>query len=195
MRLALILVPLILIAALALPVLLPRGDGPPPLRDASSYLTTTQTEIFNGPPAAVIEALQSPETGVLAFVTPTDRIPAIAALVPLEGAFPNEGAVRRVELATGDQVTERVLTNNARAFAYQIWGFTAANARPIDHIRGQFTYSDLGDGRTEVRWDYAVAPRVFWARPFVQAFLDNDFAPFMAAGLTGAAAAFNAAPR
>ncbi|WP_461429019.1 SRPBCC family protein [Gymnodinialimonas sp.] len=181
------------LAALAAPVLMPRADGPPALRDPGGYLVTTQTATFNGPPEAVRAALQDAETGVLAFVEPTDRIPAISGLTPIEGHFPNQDAIRRVELATGDHVTERVLINDATTFAYQIWGFTAANARPLDHIRGQFTYVPTGDGQTLVSWDYAVAPRVFWARPFVRSFLENDFAPFMAAGLAGAANAFNAA--
>lgn len=191
MRLIPILVPLVALSSLALPVLLPRGDGPPPLRDEGGYLVTSQAAVFNGTPAQVIEALQTAETGVLAHVEPTHRIPAIAGLTPIYGSFPDEGAVRRVELATGDHVTERVLVNNAITFAYQIWGFTAANSRPLDHIRGEFRYIDLGDGRTEVQWDYAIAPRIFWARPFVRSFLENDFTPFMAGGLAGAAAAFN----
>ena len=70
----------------------------------------------------------------------------------------------------------------------------AAAARPLDHIRGEFRYVDLGDGRTEVIWSYSIAPRVFYARPFIRSYLENDFGPFMQSGLQGAATAFNARP-
>lgn len=182
------------LAALAAPVLLPRGEGPPPLRNADQYLTHVERAVFNGLKADVRDALQSPDTGVLAFTASTDRIPEITGFTPIEGAFPETEAVRMVDLATGDTATERVLYNTDDSFAYQVWGFTAGNARPLSHIRGEFEYVDRGDGTTEVIWTYAIAPRVFWARSFIQGFLDNDFAPFMESGLQGAANAFNARP-
>ena len=182
------------LAAMATPVLLPRGDGHPPFRDAEAYLTNVERAIFSGSQAEVRAALQTEETGVLAFTEATDRIPKITGTTPVEGAFPNPDAIRMVNLATGDTATERVLVYTEDRFAYQVWGFTAANSRPIDHIRGEFEYIDQGDGTTEVIWTYAIAPRVFWARPFIQDFLDNDIAPFMESGLQGAANAFNTRP-
>ena len=182
------------LAAMAAPVLLPRGEGHPPLRDAEAYLTNVERAIFNGSQAEVRAALQTEETGVLAYTEATDRIPALTGTTPVEGAFPNPDAIRMVNLATGDTAAERVLVNTEDRFAYQVWGFTAGNSRPIDHIRGEFEYIDQGDGTTEVIWTYAIAPRVFWARPFIQDFLDNDFAPFMESGLQGAANAFNTRP-
>lgn len=196
MRLALFALTFICLglAALALPVLVPRGEGPPALRAAESYLTNVERAVFDGPPEAVRAALQRPETGVLAFTEATDRIPAVTGTTPVDGSFPDAGAIRIVNLATGDTATERVLENSPQRFAYQVWGFTAPNARPLDHIRGEFAYLDRGDGTTEVVWTYAVAPRAFYARPFIRSFLENDFAPFMQSGLSGAAAAFNANP-
>jgi hypothetical protein len=181
------------IAALVLPIFLPRAEGPPPLRDTDTYLTNVERAVFNGPIEDVIAHLRSDEGSVLAFVEQTDRIAGIGEEIPLVDVFPNEGAVRTLQLTDGSQVTERVITNSDALFAYQIWGFTAPAARPLDHIHGYFTYTALDESTTEVVWTYAIAPRVFWARPFIQGFLDNDFGPFMDSGLTGSAAAYNEA--
>lgn len=171
---------------------LPMADNPPPLRDAGRYITNIETAIFNGPLDQVVAALQQEDTGVLAYVEPTDRIPAVLGTTPIEGVFPDEvGATRRVNLDGGYYAVERVLINDEDTFAYQVWNFTAPSTGALSHIRGEFQYNDLGDGRTEVVWTYSIAPRFFLARPFIRSFIENDFAPFMEAGLQGAANAFN----
>ncbi|MEX3016463.1 SRPBCC family protein [Gymnodinialimonas hymeniacidonis] len=182
----------ITLPALAAPVFLPRAEGPPPLREADRYLSNVERAVFNGPVEDVIAHLNSDEGSVLAFVQQTDRIAGIGDEIPIEGTFPDVGALRILELTDGSRVTERVVENTEARFAYQIWGFTAPAARPIDHIHGYFSYEARDEETTEVVWTYAVAPRVFWARPFIQGFLDNDFGPFMHSGLSGSAEAFNA---
>ncbi|MEM8592154.1 MAG: SRPBCC family protein, partial [Pseudomonadota bacterium] len=81
--------------------------------------------------------------------------------------------------------------NNDERFLYQVWGFTASNARALSHIRGEFRYEPVENGQTRVTWTYSIAPRFFLVRPFVRSFLKNDFAPFMESGLQGAAKAYN----
>ncbi|MEL6689891.1 MAG: hypothetical protein AAFP28_06185 [Pseudomonadota bacterium] len=165
---------------------------PPALRGDSGYLINVETAVFEGPVDQVSAALQSPETGVLAHVTNTDRIPVITGMEPLVGAFPDAEAVRRLAFSDGSEVVERVIENSSDRFANQVWGFTSANGRALSHIRGEFKYEALGPTETLVTWEYAIAPRLFLVRPFVRSFLTNDFAPFMESGLQGAAAAFNA---
>lgn len=166
---------------------------PPALRSEGGYLTHVETALFEGPPDAVRAALQQPETGVLAFVARTERIAEITELTPITDHFPNEGAVRSLSFSDGSAAIERVLTSTPERFSYQVWGFTSSSARALSHIRGEFRYEPAGDGQTQVTWTYSIAPRAFLVRPFVRSFLKNDFAPFMASGLSGAAAAFNAA--
>lgn len=189
MRIAVLV--LIALAALAAPLWLPRGDGPPDLRSADSYLVNEEIALFEGSLEEVAAALRSEAGGVLAFTEATDRIPAITGTRPVSGTFPDVGAVRIVDLASGDSATERVLEHSDTRFAYQVWALTALSAIGIDHIHGSFDYTALEDGSTEVVWRYAVAPRAFYLRPFIRGFLENDFAPFMQSGLHGAAAAFN----
>lgn len=187
----------ILIAAmlLILPMMAgasPNISDPPALRSAMGYVTHVEVAVFNGPVADVKAALQTAEHGVLAHTQPTSRIPAIADLTPISGAFPANGAIRRVTLADGNSVVERVLENSETIFAYQIWDFTAPSARALSHIRGEFRYVAIGENQTEVTWTYAIAPRAFFARPFIRSFLKDDFAPFMQSGLRGAAQSYNA---
>lgn len=170
----------------------PEADTPPALRADKGYVMNVETAIFDGTPAEVRAALQSEEGSVLAFVAPTDAIPGIAELTPLVDMFPTEGAVRRVRLTNDEYVVERVIRNDAEGFEYQIWNFTSSEARFIDHIHGRFAYEAIDGGKTEVTWTYAIAPRVFFARPFIRSFIENDFEPFMESGLTGAMQHFNA---
>ena len=165
---------------------------PPALRGAKGYVTNVEVAIFHGPVGDVKAALQTADRGVLAYTQPTPRIPAISELLPVEGLFPNQGAVRRVILEDGNSVVERVLENSDTVFSYQIWGFTASNARALNHIKGEFRYVEIDQDTTEVTWTYAIAPRAFLVRPFIRNFLKNDFAPFMESGLQGAANSYNA---
>jgi len=181
------------LVALAAPVLLPRSEAPPTLRGESGYVINREAAVFEGSRTEVLAFLRSPAGNILDFTTPTDRIPQITETVVLSGDFPEEvDAVRRIFFDGGDEVVERVLAYSDDRFSYQVWGFTAAAALPLSHIRGTFQYNEIEENRTEVIWEYAIAPRVFWARPFIRGFLRDDFAPFMESGLQGAASAFNA---
>lgn len=178
--------------AFATPAFAADYSDPPELRGERGYLTNVEVATFNGPVDSVIATLQTPETGVLAHVVRTERIPAIEGLEPIEGTFPEDGAVRRLIFADGSEVVERVLENSETRFAYQVWDFTSSSARALDHIRGEFLYEAVSATETRVTWTYAIAPRAFFVRPFVRSYLENDFAPFMESGLQGAAEAFNA---
>ena len=187
------------LAATAATVLMPavlraRNEFPsaPALREADGYLSTSHTASFGGPPGAVRDALQSEGGGVLAFADPTPAIPRVVRAEPLQGRFPQVGAIRRLTFADGNSVVERSLRNDDTAFIYQVWAFTASNGWAVDHIRGQFAYVPVADTRTEVTWTYAIAPSKAIARPFIRRFLARDFRPFLVSGLDGAAAAFNA---
>ena len=123
------------------------------------------------------------------FVATTEAIPSIEGITVLSGTWPEVGAVRRVDLEGGHYVLERVLVNKADNFVYQIWNITAPAGRFIDHIKGEFRYIQEGD-TTQITWDYNIKPAAFFARPFIRRYLDRDFAPFMQAGMTGLAEAY-----
>ena len=156
--------------------------APPDLADETAYLTNTVTVTLPGDLATVRAAMDT--TPITDFLRPTDRIPAIDGFTVLEGTWGEPGAVRRVDLADGSTVMERVLTNDADEFSYQIWAISTAEGRFIDHIYGRFDLTEV-TGETTIAWSYNVKPTVFFARPSIRGFLENDFAPFMEGGMSG----------
>ncbi|MEO0389969.1 MAG: SRPBCC family protein [Pseudomonadota bacterium] len=164
--------------------------SPPPLASAEKYQTNTERAVVSGTTVADLRAFMDahPTTD---YVATTEAIPEIAGFTYLSGTWPAVGAVRRVDLADGSTVHERVLVNTPDNFAYQIWDISAGPGRFIDHIKGEFRWIET-DGQVEVIWDYNIKPSLFIARPFINGFLRNDFGPFMAAGLGGQMEAFAA---
>lgn len=169
-------------ASLSYPQQVSAVPSPPPLAQEKMYLTNTETARFPGTINEVrVFMEQNPVTD---FVAATDAIPAIEGMEVISGNWPEPGAVRRVDLAGGHSVHERVLTNTPTNFVYQIWNITAPAGGAISHIRGAFTYEQQGD-TVAVTWDYDIKPNFFFARPAINRFLSEDFAPFMRAGLEG----------
>ncbi|MEL6463681.1 MAG: SRPBCC family protein [Pseudomonadota bacterium] len=165
------------------------SDVPPPpgLARDTMYLTNTETATFLGTVSEVRAFMdQNPITD---FVTATEAIPAIEGTEVLSGNWPEPGAVRRVDLAGGHSVHERVLTNTPTSFTYQIWDITAPAGRVVDHIKGEFNFEQRGDS-VQVTWDYNIKPNIFIARPAINRYLRDDFGPFMRAGLTGTVNAY-----
>ncbi len=164
-------------------------SAPPALAEDGKYLSNVLSVTIDGTPAQVRAFLNT--NPITDYLEPTDRIPAIASIEGITGAWGTPGAVRRVILETGDSITERVISNTDTAFTYQIWEITAPQGRFIDHIKGEFLFDAVPEG-TKITWSYNIKPRVFVARPFIQSFLSDDFAPFMKGGMEEFAAAYRA---
>lgn len=160
-------------------------DTPPPLGGA--YVTNTETALLSGDVESVREFMEDP--GLTSFLEPTDRIPAIANIEILEGDWYTPGSVRRVDLEGGGFVIERIVDRDDTMFSYQIWNISTLSGRFIDHIYGEISY-DTVPGGTEVVWSYNVKPRYGFARGMVTSYVEDDFAPFMAAGLSAMAEAY-----
>ncbi|MHB8816682.1 MAG: SRPBCC family protein [Steroidobacteraceae bacterium] len=81
---------------------------------------------------------------------------------------------------------------NVHHFRYEVWHYTTPKARPVAYAVGDFLETDLGDGRTRIRWTYS-----FRLRPdrfpgdlgalgrliFRKFYLDTRYARFMRAAL------------
>lgn len=165
------------------------ADVPPPpgLAPDARYLTNTETATFAGTITQVRAFME--DNPITDFVAATDAIPAIKGMEVLSGTWPEPGALRRVDLAGGHSVHERVLTNTPTRFTYQIWNITAPAGRVVDHIKGEFIYEQRDD-TVHVTWNYNIKPNLFIARPAINRYLRNDFAPFMRAGLDGTMQAY-----
>lgn len=157
--------------------------APPALSAADAYQTNTVRARAAGTDIAALRAFMDAHP-VTDYVATTDAIPKIVGFEYLSGTWPTEGAVRRVDLADGSSVHERVLTNTPDTFAYQIWNISSGPGRFVDHIKGEFTWVQDGPD-VDITWDYNVRAATFIARPFISRYLRNDFAPFMAQGMDG----------
>ena len=72
---------------------------PPDLAGDNKYMTNTETAILRGTVAGVRAFFD--ENPVTDFTVPTEAIPAIENIVNLAGTWPEPGALRRVDLASG----------------------------------------------------------------------------------------------
>lgn len=110
----------------------------------------------------------------------TEKIRKPVAADYLSGDWPEQGAVRRLQLSDGHYVLERVLDNSLpESFTYQIWGYTTKAGQNIAYVLGEQTFEPLPDGGTRFIWTYGLKPRQAWKRPFVQGFVDSDIGPFL----------------
>ena len=88
-----------------------------------------------------------PDTGALPGVIGT------TLLTPTWGVV---GARRVVHLSDGGSATEQILEFVAgERFRYQVWDYTTAAAKPILYAVGEFRYTPLDGGRTELSWTYS----------------------------------------
>jgi len=163
--------------------------APPPLSTDKLYQTNTEIGVAQNTDIAGLRRFME-RNPITDFFVETDAIPRLDQIVYLSGHWPEVGAIRRVDLADGKTVHERVITNDADQFTYQIWNFTSPEGRFIDHIKGEFVWTQTG-GDVTVEWDYNIKPAAFFARPSINGFLKNDFGPVMESGLTGVIGAFN----
>ncbi|MGF1543889.1 MAG: SRPBCC family protein [Parvularculaceae bacterium] len=98
------------------------------------------------------------------------------------------GAARRLTLADGHYVIERVLENRPDFFKYQVWVFTNAAGRGVDQIVGEQRFTETADGVT-FEWTYNIKPKNALTRIFVRRVANRDIRPFLQNGIDGFAAA------
>ena len=168
----------------------PTYSEPPPLVDDGYVTIITSADI----PMSVADLraflLEQP---FITFLEATENISPPVSEAPLRGEWLTPGAVRRLQLADGHYVIERVLENEPELFSYQAWVFTNAAARGVNHILGEQRFIALGPNETRIEWTYNVKPKsaitgVFVRRqvPELTTFMDTG-TQAMAAAATKAA--------
>ena len=153
----------------------------PALRD-SGYAATTLIRDYPMPPARFRAWVEDGNKFVAGFEE-SGSIAKPVDTVYLTGDWPGPGATRRVELADGHYVLERVVANTPDRFEYQIWAMTNAAGRNVDHVHGVQQFDANATGGTTLTWTYKVLPNARWKRPFVGRFVRNEITPFLAGSL------------
>ncbi|MEM6912467.1 MAG: hypothetical protein AAF511_00675 [Pseudomonadota bacterium] len=126
------------------------------------------------------------------FLEPTETIFPPRGEEVLQGTWLTVGAVRRLRLADGHYVIERVLENEPEIFRYQVWVFTNDAARGVEQIVGEQRFIRLDENLTRFEWSYKVKPASFLTRPFVKR-TQPELQRFMDGGTHALAAAVNEA--
>ncbi len=122
------------------------------------------------------------EQPLISFLQPTENISNPVASELLEGTWPDPGAVRRLRLADGHYVIERVIENRPEYFKYQVFVFTNDTGRGVDQIVGEQRFVPLG-ADTRFEWTYNVRPRNFITR-FIVARNMDEIEAYIGGGLT-----------
>ena len=148
-------------------------SAPPALAD-DGYAELVITADFPGTPAQV-RAFLDDGSKIIYAMPDTDNISRPVGFTLTKGsAWTETGAERVLEFADGHYTFERVIEHAPERFAYQVWGFTGATGKNVEHVHGIQELRADPDGGTDFVWTYRVMPTAGWKRPFVQRFVDSD---------------------
>ena len=166
--------PILAIATLAILAACTTID-PPATPPAAPTPPPVATSGFVKAKATATVPLSVPETRafltanpIIDFLEPTGDISNPVATEILSGTWAEPGAVRRVRLADGHYLIERVVENWPEAFRYQLFFFTNATGRGVEQIVGEQRFLTQPDGTTRIEWDYDVKPANALTRFFVR---------------------------
>jgi hypothetical protein len=173
-------------------------DTPHPVVAPVDQLVSHTEEVVIAKPLDAVLA-EAERTDLNQAIKKADTLPGVAGTrVLTDGDFGEPGSRRLVCLTdwttTEEQVLERSRTKTQAKFRYVVWNYTTEKARPVLYGVGEFVHTDLGDGRTRVRWTYSFQLRrdVFpgylgglgdWL--FRVTFLDREYAQMMRRTLAG----------
>lgn len=133
-------------------------DTPAPTVAAVKELVSHTEEITIDLRLAVV--LNSLDKPLKDTIHKTNSLPGVSGSHMLtQGEFVAPGSRRLNCLSDGSTLVEQVLAsernNNTFRFRYVVWNYTSEKARPIEYGVGDFYYSDVGGGHTQVTWTYS----------------------------------------
>jgi hypothetical protein len=95
-------------------------------------------------------------------------LPAVTGTRAHTGAWDAAGQRRIVLLSDGSEAQETLTAYvPGESFAYTVSGFTGPLRFLVRTAQGEWRFSDLPDGRTQVEWHYTFVPRGRFAAPLL----------------------------
>lgn len=128
------------------------------------------------------------ENPFITFLEATETISPPENTEILQGEWLTPGAVRRIQLADGHYVIERILENRPELFKYQVWVFTNEAARGVEQIVGEQRFIAIDEDNVLFEWTYNIKPKSALTRPFVKR-RQPEFEKFMTLGTNAMAKA------
>ena len=187
----------------------PRGfvDTPSPEIEPGGQLVSHTEEIVVDRPLVHVLHVEA-TTKLEDTINRKSPLPGVSGTFDLTpGGFGQEGSRRLTCLTDGSSLVEQVLLNKrdqkTAEFRYVVWNYTSTSARAVRYGIGHFVRTDLGDGRTHVRWTYSfrLEPTRFPGRLgglgrllFRLWFLERDYAKMMRGTLAGSKARIGRTP-
>lgn len=95
-------------------------------------------------------------------------LPAVIGQKDATGKWDAVGQTRIVLLSDKSEAQEVLLGyDRPYGFNYQVFDFTGSLRFLAQRAEGQWWFNDLGNGRTNIRWEYAFIPASNIAVPFI----------------------------
>ena len=95
-------------------------------------------------------------------------LPAVTGQKDLVGDWDEAGQTRTVLLSDNSEAQERLLGyDRPNGFNYQVSDFTGSLRFLAKRDEGEWWFTELGNGRTKVRWEYAFIPASVIATPVI----------------------------
>ena len=161
--------------------------SPPPDVATKGFLTAYAEEAINLSVPQLRKFMN--ERPLITFLEPTKNISNPVETEIIRGTWPKPEATRRLKLADGHYVIERVVENRADFFKYQLFIFTNATGRGVEQVVGEQRFVATETG-SRFEWTYNVLPRNFLTRQVVRRNM-TEIEAYIAGGLSRFAAAAN----
>ena len=156
----------------------------------------TEEITIDRPFAAVLDVVNKP---IKNTIKKSGSLPTFSGEYALTNTgFGTAGSRRIACLSDGSSLEQEVLQrerdNTSSRFRYIVWKYTTAKARPIAYGVADFHYTDMGGGRTHIKWIYSFKLKdheypgsmgAFGRFLFRKYFLERDYADLMRGVLQG----------
>lgn len=145
------------------------------------------------PAVKITMIINAPVDSAFNYILPVDlthifkrykRFPAV--IKTNETEFWNKAGLTRTvffEDGTTAQETMLLVIPN-KSFSYKIEKFTSPFKNLAKKVDGEYVFTNLGNGQTEILWTYKIIPKNFFARAIIKAAIFKDLKVLLTNALT-----------
>ncbi|MEL6535923.1 MAG: hypothetical protein AAFQ98_10950, partial [Bacteroidota bacterium] len=140
----------------------------------------TVVDTVNLSPTAFWEAFSQIDLEQVGSVGDYQDLPQIEKTTPVHGDFTAVGHARRVHFNTGQTVLESIIEYlPGIRFAYELTEVELDLRRVAHRARGQWQYTPLANGRTQISWTYGFEQKNIFAKLFIRQYIRSTHRHWM----------------
>ncbi len=145
------------------------------------------------PQTKIVKTINAPIESAFNYIVPVElshifkRHKNLPAIIKTDepGKWIKSGLTRTVYFEDGSTSKETLLTVVPHtSFSYQIEDFTSQLRFLAKRIEGDWVFTDLGSGQTEIEWTYKIVPKNIFARGVINLFILKDINGLLTNALT-----------